>query len=227
MRVAASTDAAALHAQCVAEDVAVVGIDAPCQWGIEGEERVAERELARERIAYFATPTQARAEASTSAFYEWIFNGERVYHAFADSQSSGPAREPLCGHPVSVETFPHAITCALLGRDAVSAKLKRVQRRELLAALGFDGGQITSIDSLDAALCAFTAQCLIEGETRAYGGAPAADSSSSPTADRPSAVSCDDARRLAPRPPRRVRQWPGRLLPCLHGRRGRRCADRP
>ena len=41
-------------------------------------------EMARERISCFATPTLARANASTSGFYEWMFNGARVYEVFAD-----------------------------------------------------------------------------------------------------------------------------------------------
>ncbi|KND59093.1 hypothetical protein BVER_05026 [Candidatus Burkholderia verschuerenii] len=165
-QVATSTDAAVLHAHCVAADVAVVGIDAPCQWGVEGAGRGAERE----RIACFATPTQARAEANTSGFYEWMFNGERVYRAFATSHPVLRTNR-YEGAPASIETFPHAITCALLGRDAVSAKLKRVQRRHALAQLGFDVAQLRSIDDLDAALCAYTAQCLIDGRARAYGDA--------------------------------------------------------
>jgi predicted nuclease with RNAse H fold len=176
VKVAGNLDAHAMHAHCVAEDVALVGIDAPCKWGVQGgvqgggqgTGRAAEREMARQRIACFSTPTQARAQES--AFYEWMINGERVYRAFA------PSHPLLCtnryeGAPAAFETFPHAITCALLGRGAVSAKDKRVQRRDALGKLGFDIARFRSIDDLDAALCAYAAQCLMDGDAHAYGDA--------------------------------------------------------
>lgn len=166
--VASSLDVRELHERCLQFKVSVVGIDAPSQWGVEGIGRAAEREMARERISCFATPTLARANASTSGFYEWMFNGARVYKVFADTH-------PLLrtgrysGEPATFETFPHAITCALLGRDFASANQKRTQRRRLLEELGLDTAQLKSIDFLDAALCAVTAQRLIQGKTRAYG----------------------------------------------------------
>ncbi|SOE62680.1 Predicted nuclease (RNAse H fold) [Caballeronia arationis] len=166
--VASSPDARELHQRCLQFKVSVVGIDAPSQWGVEGIGRAAEREMARERISCFATPTLARASASTSGFYEWMFNGARVYEAFADTHPILKA-ERFTGEPVTFETFPHAIACALLGRDVASAKQKRTQRRRLLEELGLDTTELKSIDSLDAVLCAVAAQRLIQGKSRAYG----------------------------------------------------------
>ncbi len=165
LHVAAHTDPAELHRLCTAFDARVIGIDAPCRWGSETNGRSAERELARERISCFSTPTQARAEASTSGFYEWMFNGLRVYRAF---EATHPVRDRRAHEEARecIETFPHAIACALLGRDAVSAKLKRVQHRALLERLGLYVARLTSIDTLDAALCAYTARLYVEGRAR-------------------------------------------------------------
>jgi predicted nuclease with RNAse H fold len=161
--VASSLEARELHQHCLQFKVSVVGIDAPSQWGVEGIGRTAEREMARERISCFATPTLERANASISGFYEWMFNGNRVYEVFADTHPI-LRTDRYSGEPATFETFPHAITCALLGRDVASAKQKRTQRRRLLEELGLDTTQLKSIDSLDAALCAVTAQRLISGE---------------------------------------------------------------
>ncbi|KMZ12085.1 hypothetical protein BHUM_06296c [Candidatus Burkholderia humilis] len=169
VHVSSSTDAGQLHRQRMDFDVTAVGIDAPSQWAVEGAGRAAERELARERISCFSTPTEARVIANTSGFYEWMFNGARVYHAFATSHPV--LKTAHDGVRVCFETFPHAITCAYLARDVVSAKLKLVQRRKLLEDIGIDISGLKSIDHVDAALCAHTARLLVEGKTRAYGDA--------------------------------------------------------
>jgi hypothetical protein len=155
--VASSLDARELHQRCVQFNVSVDGIDASSQWGVEGIGWTAEREMARDRISCFATPTLERASANASAFYDWMFNGARVYEGVC-RHSSRPEDRPVFGEPATFETFPHAITCALLGRDFASAKQKRTQRRRLLEELSFDTTQLKSIDALDAALCALTAQ---------------------------------------------------------------------
>ncbi|MEX3842972.1 DUF429 domain-containing protein [Paraburkholderia sp. BR10882] len=54
---------------CLEYGVQAVGIDAPCQWGIERKGRRAERELARQRIFSFATPTRQRADENPGRFY--------------------------------------------------------------------------------------------------------------------------------------------------------------
>lgn len=99
-----------------------------------------------------------------------MFSGERVFQTVAPTY---PLLIEGCyaGGPVSFETFPHAITCSLLGGEVASAKLKRVLRRKLLEDAGIDTTSLTSIDSVDAALCALTAQLLLRGRTRAYGDA--------------------------------------------------------
>jgi predicted nuclease with RNAse H fold len=155
---------------CVDFNVVAVGIDAPCQWGIEAEGRLAEKQLAQGGVFCFATPTRERAVSSASGFYGWMLNGERVYRTFATAYPL-PTSKEYSGGRVSFETFPHAITCAVLGKEAASARKKRVQRRELLALSGIDGTDLKSIDAVDAALCALAAGCLLAGRSRSYGDA--------------------------------------------------------
>ncbi len=157
-----------LYQRCLRHEVAAVGIDSPCRWSRDDAGRLAEKELARERIFCFSTPTRERALASTNGFYGWMFSGEKVFQAFAPTYPL-LAEKRYAGGRVSFETFPHAITCALLGREVASAKLKRVQRRKLLEEAGINTCSLTSIDAVDAALCALTAQFLLQGKTQAYG----------------------------------------------------------
>ena len=73
------------------------------------------------------------------------------------------------GGKVCFKTFPHVVTCALLGTAEASAKRKRVQRRQLLRNAGIDPMPLQSIDAMDAALCALTARYVIAGRSKAYG----------------------------------------------------------
>jgi len=68
-----------------------------------------------------------------------------------------PASGPAC-----FETFPHAITWQLRGGNA-EARQKRLQRRALLEQAGIDTAPLTSIDWIDAALCALAAHQLASG----------------------------------------------------------------
>ncbi|MEX3693162.1 DUF429 domain-containing protein [Paraburkholderia sp. BR14263] len=109
---------------CLEYGVQAVGIDAPCQWGIERKGRRAERELARQRIFSFATPTRQRADENPGRFYRWMFNGEAIYQVFSSDYPLLSSRD-FQGGRVSFETFPHAVTCALRGKEGTSAKEKR------------------------------------------------------------------------------------------------------
>ena len=159
-----------LLAHCLAHDVVAVGIDAPSVWRGAGGARQAEREMARAGISAFSTPSRIDALASTSGFYGWMFNGERVYRSLAAVYPvlAAPA---YSGGRISFETFPHAITSAILGRTVASAKLKGVQRRQVLASFGIDTSQLTTIDAVDAALCALAAIHLVHGTSRVFGAA--------------------------------------------------------
>lgn len=157
-----------LLAHLVEHDVTAVGIDAPAVWRTGSGARQAERELAGSGISLFSTPSRADALASTSGFYGWMFNGERVFQILADAYPLLATPEYQGGR-VSFETFPHAITAAFLGRHVASARLKGIQRRQILASLGIDTARLTSIDAIDAALCAVAAQNLLAGTARAFG----------------------------------------------------------
>jgi predicted nuclease with RNAse H fold len=154
--------------RCRAHEVAAVGIDAPCRWRTGAAGRLAEKALARQRIFSFATPARDLAMASKSGFYGWMFNGERVYDAFAAHFALFGGRETITGR-VCFETFPHAITCAFLGTDVASAKQKGPQRRAILEREGIATAPLTSIDDVDAALCALAARYLLEGRVDTYG----------------------------------------------------------
>ena len=157
-------------AHCLAHDVMAVGIDAPCVWRSAATARQAEREMARAGISAFSTPSRAVALASTSGFYGWMFNGERVYRSLLGDYPL-LATPAYTGGRISFETFPHAITSRILGRAIASARLKGVQRRQILAAAGIDTSALASIDAVDAALCAFAARHLVAGTSHAFGAA--------------------------------------------------------
>ncbi|KFL52258.1 hypothetical protein JM78_21295 [Burkholderia pyrrocinia] len=160
----------ALPALCLAHDVMVVGVDAPSLWWAGSGRRAAEQALARERISCFPTPSREQAVASTSGFFDWMFIGERVYRSLADAYPLLTGAH-YAGGRASFETYPYAITCALLGKAVASAKQKRNQRRQLLERLGIDVSTLLSVDARDATLCALTAQYVIDGNAHAYGDA--------------------------------------------------------
>jgi len=97
-----------------------------------------------------------------------MLQGKALYDALAPTH---PVRDPRTpGHTrYCFETFPHAITWHLQGGEA-SAKLKRKERRDLLERLGIDLKELTNIDKVDAALCAYTAHLAATGAPlQAYG----------------------------------------------------------
>lgn len=150
----------------------VIAIDAPCRWSSDGRPRPCERELMARGIRCFASPTRLKALDHPTNYFGWMLQGEALYHAL----ENGPPEQaypllpslPLSGRGC-FETFPHAITWHLRGGQAQAAQ-KRSQRRELLAQAGIDLAPLTSIDWIDAALCALTAhQVAIGGECVSYG----------------------------------------------------------
>jgi predicted RNase H-like nuclease len=71
---------------------------------------------------------------------------------------------------VCIETFPHAVACALAGRR-VSARQKRIVRLGLLRSAGLATSALINIDYIDAALCALAAFHWQRGTYKAYGEA--------------------------------------------------------
>lgn len=163
-----SRDPKDLLYRCQEHSVQAVGIDSPCKWRSAVAGRPAERAMAKEGVFCFSTPTRERALENQSGFYRWMFNGEEVYAALTLTypllMGSAHRSGPYC-----FETFPHAVTCSMLGTDIASAKKKRVQRRQILAGAGIDTTSLKNIDAVDAALCALTAGYLLAGKSKAYG----------------------------------------------------------
>ena len=153
---------------CLAYDVIAVGVDAPGKWRIHGGARQAEREMARSGISCFSTPSRENASANTTGFYSWMFCGERVYQALASSYPLLQTASYSSGR-CSFETFPHAITAALSGQGMASARENATQRRLVLETAGIATATLTSIDALDAGLCALTAAYLLNGRCHVYG----------------------------------------------------------
>jgi predicted nuclease with RNAse H fold len=165
----ASQDAATMADWCRnTVSATAVGIDAPCRWSATGRMRPAERELARELVSCFATPS--REAAQTNPFYNWMRNGAAL---FAEIEKYYPllgAQAPAHGERVCFETFPQAIACALAG-ERVSARQKGTIRRELLAQAGVATAALTNIDTVDAALCALAAHYFLLNRYRRFGDA--------------------------------------------------------
>ena len=132
----------------------------------------AERELMAEGIQCFASPSRERALEHPSNYYGWMLRGEALYRALEPSHPLASGL-PSPGQRCCFETFPHAITCQLhraLGLEPAAASQKRLERRALLAWCGVACDQLSSIDWIDAALCALAAdQAARGGPCRVYG----------------------------------------------------------
>jgi predicted nuclease with RNAse H fold len=146
----------------------VIAIDAPCHWSHDGHARPAERELMKKGISCFSTPTRDDALRHRTNHFGWMLRGEDLYRALADDF-------PVCtnfteaGEKCCFETFPHAIAWHLRGGNA-EASQKRKQRRALLEAAGIELSSLTTIDLIDAALCAVTAyHAATGGDCVSYG----------------------------------------------------------
>jgi predicted nuclease with RNAse H fold len=150
----------------------VIAIDAPCRWSTGGRPRPCEWELMGRGIRCFATPTRQRAVEHPTNYFGWMLQGEALYQALengAQEQAYPLVRSLPPSGPCCFETFPHAITWHLCGGEAQAAQ-KRTQRRELLQQAGIDLAALTSIDLIDAALCALTAHVVATGgECVSYG----------------------------------------------------------
>lgn len=162
----------AVVAWCGQLQVRVIGIDAPCRWSADGRARPAERQLMAQGIQCFATPTRERALGHPRNYYGWMLSGEALYRAIEPSHPlcAGIPLDPV--RPCCFETFPHAI-CRALAAQPVSARHKATQRRQLLARVGVESPHLTSIDWIDAALCAVAAHRLAAGRSCTAYGEPA------------------------------------------------------
>lgn len=163
------TDPAKIAAWCQEQGARVVAVDAPSGWSETGKSRQAERDLKLKgvKIHCFSTPT--RAVAKRKAFYNWVFNGERLYKKLADHYCLFDGQHTH--GPICIETFPNAIVCAWHGR-VVSATPKVPKRRAILKKEGFDDSVLPNIDYVDAALCALAARAFLHRNTISFGKDP-------------------------------------------------------
>lgn len=162
-----TSNTADVAAWCREHNASAIGVDAPCRWSLTGRARPCERDLARLGLSVFSTPCRTRG--TVHPFYRWMVNGAELFGTLAPQyrlfDGRTAARDRLC-----FETFPQAIACALAGRT-LSARHKRVDRRRLLEKAGIATETLTTIDDIDAALCALAAQHVLAGSFNAYGDA--------------------------------------------------------
>jgi predicted nuclease with RNAse H fold len=148
-------DASTMASWCASLDVAVVAIDAPCKWSHGASTRDAERCLKKLGIGCFSTPTESAARAHPTNHYGWMLAGESLFNALASTYQLFEG-QPRTDIKYCLETFPHAVVWSL-ERKIVSAKNKGIVRREVLRKFGIETSRLSSIDFVDAALCAVAA----------------------------------------------------------------------
>jgi predicted nuclease with RNAse H fold len=148
----------------------VVAVDAPCAWSASGRARASERELMREGISCFSTPTASAAQAHPRNYFGWMLAGARLYEVLRSTYPLLESAGLASNQAACFETFPQAIACRLSG-CLVSAREKNATRRGLLRRAGFDASWLANIDEVDAALCALMAQLAVRGEVDALGDA--------------------------------------------------------
>ena len=159
--------ASAIVDWCQQNQAVAVGVDAPCQWSLTGRARPAERALMNEGIWCFATPTLEMAKTHPKDNYGWMLAGAELFSLLKAHYRLFDG-QPIDSDPVCFETFPQAVACALAGKT-ISAKRKSSVRRKLLSDMGIDTTILPNIDFVDAALCAVTAQSLLDGNCHNYG----------------------------------------------------------
>jgi predicted RNase H-like nuclease len=157
-------DPARVLAFCLEHGAEAVAVDGPSGWSKSGSSRECERMLGRIGMSCFYTPSKAVAE--NRRFYQWVLNGKRLYDGLAQ-------RYPLytghkTGRSICIETFPHAVLCAIIGL-AAPKRPKAAIRRLSLQHLGYDCSKLTNIDFLDAGLCAVTADRFLNSECDVLG----------------------------------------------------------
>ncbi|MDO8578179.1 MAG: DUF429 domain-containing protein [Dehalococcoidales bacterium] len=159
-----NTNAAKIVDWCLGHKAIIVAVDAPCKWSKDGSSRLAERELMKRGIWCFSSPT--RQKALLHDFYKWVLNGEKLYRLLVKNYPlfEGKDRKGLA----CIETFPHAIVCAIEGK-VVPAKPKLKVRRDIMQNRGYDISELSSIDYVDAALCAVTAEEFRKGNYQKFG----------------------------------------------------------
>ncbi len=143
----------------------VVAIDSPSSWAVEGNSRLAERELMRRGIHIFFTPS---LHDQWFPFYDWMRVGHKVFAA-ANAAGYQLYRNGLSVKGCTIEVFPHATAVALKRSLPPSGSRKRPWRVAILEANGVQTVNLHSQDEIDAALAALTGLLALKGEFAAVG----------------------------------------------------------
>ena len=143
----------------------VIAIDAPPAWARAGRSRLTERILAERNIRTFATPTRARGRGNP--FYDWMEVGFRVFRAAARAGFSRYAAGDPRG--TAMEVFPHASATVLRGFLRPKGIGKKAWRESILVAQGVRSDRLTTMDLVDAGLCALSGLLALQGKRFAPG----------------------------------------------------------
>jgi predicted nuclease with RNAse H fold len=143
----------------------VIAIDAPPAWAREGRSRLTERILAERNIRTFATPTRTRGKGNP--FYDWMEVGFRVFRAAA--RVGFPRYTAGDPHGTAIEVFPHASATVLGGFLRPKTIGKKAWREGILVAQGVRTDRLTSMDLIDAGLCALSGLLALQGKRFAPG----------------------------------------------------------
>ena len=143
----------------------VIAIDAPPSWAPNGSSRLTERLLAQVNIHAFNTPSSR--DGRGHAFYAWMDVG---FEAFRVAGARGFPRY-RAGNPrgTAMEVFPHASTAVLAGCLPPKGARKKPWRAGILSAHGVPVGELTTVDRVDAAICALTGLLALDGHRFAPG----------------------------------------------------------
>jgi predicted nuclease with RNAse H fold len=143
----------------------VIGIDAPPAWAPHGRSRMTERLLASLNIHAFNTPSAEHGAGNR--FFAWMETG---FEVFAIAAAHGYPRYHA-GDPrgTAIEAFPHASAAVLCGCLPPKGAAKRAWRARILLAQGVPTHELTTLDRVDAALCALTGLLALEGKRFAPG----------------------------------------------------------
>lgn len=143
----------------------VIAIDSPPSWASDGRSRLTERVLAECNIRTFATPARARGKGNP--FYDWMEVGFRVFRAAA--RAGFPRYAAGDPRGTAMEVFPHASATVLRGFLRPKGIGKKAWREGVLVAQGVRTDRLTSLDLIDAGLCALTGLLALQGKRFAPG----------------------------------------------------------
>ena len=137
------------------KNASIVAIDSPCGWSQNGRSREAERDLKydNKNIPCFCTPTKKIAKKSS--FYDWVFNGEKLYNSLRDINVD------IC------ETYPHGITQIILNFKGNGSKSEI--RRSAIKKIGLELKAINNLDFVDAVLCSLAAEAKLTNKVVSIG----------------------------------------------------------